>query len=261
MITWRGRLRQPDFIRQHSDGSGAPRPDLWAAGLLHVRQMPTLPGSQPVTGARWVGIGPAPLRSFNTLRPDSGQVVDIAIDPSGQVDQVIYIAGDGGIWKSTDGGDTWAPTTELMPSLSIGAVVLDPSDPNVVYAGTGNLFSGDRQFSKGIGIYRSIDGGRTWSIVVGSGFAYTGINRVVVPAPGVLVVAASNGVFRSVDGRRHFGANPPGFDDDAPVLGGFATDLTVDTQMPTTVSPPSPGRGSSSPPTPAPPFRSTCLRR
>ncbi len=201
--------------------------------------MPTLgglPGSQPGTGVRWVGIGPAPLRSFNTLRPDSGEVVDIAIDPSGQADQVIYIAcNDGGIWKSTDAGDTWVPTTERMPSLSMGAVAIDPSDPNLVYAGTGNLFDGGGQFSKGMGVYRSIDGGQTWSIVVGSGFAHAAINRIVVPAPGVLVVATNKGVYRSVDGGRHFGANPPGFDDDAPVLGGSATDLIVDTQVPTTL--------------------------
>ncbi len=195
-----------------------------------------LPGSQPGTGARWVGVGPAPLRSFNTLRPDSGQVLDIAIDPRGQADQVIYIAcNDGGIWKSTDAGDSWLPTTELMPSLSMGAVALDPSNPDVVYAGTGNPFDGGLQFSKGVGIYRSIDGGQTWSIVAGSLFAYVPINRIVVPAPGVLVVATSNGVYRSVDGGRHFGANAPAFDDDAPVLSGLATDLTVDTQVPTTV--------------------------
>jgi hypothetical protein len=206
-------LRQPGFLRRHSDGSGQPRQDLWEAGIKHAMNMPT----GAAVGGLWTEIGPAPIRSFTSLRPDSGEVLDIAIDPSGQVDQVIYIAcNDGGIWKSTDAGDSWRPMTELMPSLSMGAVALDPGDPSIVYAGTGNLHDGGNQFSKGIGIYRSIDAGETWSLVVSPGFAHAGITSIVLPGPGVLLVATINGLYYSVDGGRHFGANPPSFDDGVP---------------------------------------------
>ena len=129
-------------------------------------------------GVRWKQIGPQPLKIINDKQfqgagPDSGEVVDIAVDPRGATDQVIYVAtNDGGIWKTLDGGATWLPKTDLMPSLSMGAVALDPNNADIVYAGTGNPFDGGggglesgatTGFSKAIGIYRSTDAGETWS--------------------------------------------------------------------------------------------------
>src|SRR3989442_9459431 len=125
-------------------------------------------------------MGPAPLRidknqNLQGLGPDSGEVVDIAIDPRNTTDQVIYIAtNDGGIWKTTTGGVptngrvAWEPKTDFMPSLSIGAVALDPGNPSIVYAGTGNLFDGGHVFAgfKGVGIYKSTDAGETWPSVL-----------------------------------------------------------------------------------------------
>ncbi|EST36703.1 hypothetical protein [Streptomyces roseochromogenus] len=167
--------------------------------------------------------------------PDSGEVVDIAIDPSGTSDQVIYIAcNDGGVWKSTDGGLTWKPKTDLMPSLSMGAVALDPGNPSTVYAGTGNPFDGGGQFTKGVGIYKSIDGGETWSVEGAAVFTHHSINRMVLPVSGVLLVGALNGVYRSVDGGLNFGANAPAFNDGRPVIQGYVTDLKLDTRSPTT---------------------------
>ena len=98
-----------------------------------------------VIGQQWTQIGPAPLQinaeqNFQGAGPDSGMVDDIAIDPRGATDQTIYIATEnGGIWKTLDGGTTWKPKTDFMPSNSMGAVALDPGNPSVVYAGTGFL--------------------------------------------------------------------------------------------------------------------------
>jgi hypothetical protein len=110
-------------------------------------------------GVQWNQIGPAPLQidadtNFQGNGPDSGQVVDVAIDPRGSTDQTIFIATqDGGIWQSTDGGKTWQTTTDFLSSLSMGAVALDPANPSIVYAGTGSPAS--NSFFKGIGIYKS----------------------------------------------------------------------------------------------------------
>lgn len=188
----------------------------------------------------WKQIGPAPLivnppDGADGKGPDAGVVVDIAIDPSGTTDQVIYIAGSGGVWKTTDGGTTWKPKTDFMPTLSVGTVALDPANPSIVYAGTGNAFGNG--FSESAGIYKSIDGGDSWIVLNPGGmFARTStIQRMVLPARDLLIVATNQGLFRSIDGGQNFGANPPLFNDRQPVLTGFISDLKVDTASASTI--------------------------
>lgn len=240
------------FIREHLDPSGFPRADLWQQGLEDLSSL------EVAGGLQWISIGPAPITAepaaqiFQGLTP-AGEVTDIAIDPSGSADRVIYVAtNDGGIWKTENADDpgrnpTWTARTDFMRSLSMGAVALDPSNPEIVYAGTGNLFDGGHVFTKGIGIYKSIDGGETWAHVDGGGFATTffnkGINRIVLPASDILLVATNQGLFRSVDGGMNFGSNAPGFNDGRPILTGNISSLRLDTAAPTTVYAAVSGRG------------------
>ncbi|HUP87336.1 MAG TPA: choice-of-anchor D domain-containing protein [Acidimicrobiales bacterium] len=198
-------------------------------------------GGNGVVGAQWTQVGPAPKvidaeQNYQGTGPDAGQVVDIAIDPRNTSDQVIYAAfNDGGIWKTTDGGANWRPKTDYMPSLSMGSVVLDPGNPSIVYAGTGNIYNNG--FFKGIGIYRSIDGGDTWSIPAGSAdLNGCGIHDMVMPAANRLLVATNTcGLMLSINGGTSFGNNSPAFDDGDPVLGGSITDLDLDTTAANTV--------------------------
>lgn len=203
-------------------------------------------GQSESIGVQWMQIGPAPLRIDEPEEvgtqgpgPDAGMVVDIAIDPRGSTDEIIYIAtNEGGIWRSTDGGTSWKPKTDAMPSLSMGVVALDPGNPDIVYAGTGNKVTGGNTFSKGVGIYKSKDRGEHWTII-DPGFLFTKptplrINRIVLPAPEVLLVATNAGLFRSIDGGLHFGANMPLFDDGKPILIGDISDLDLDTSSPST---------------------------
>ena len=76
---------------------------------------------------------------------------------------VFYIgAANGGVWKSTDYGRTWNPIFDSQPSQSIGAIVVSPSNPDVIYVGSGEgLHRPD--LSVGDGIYKSIDAGKTWT--------------------------------------------------------------------------------------------------
>jgi len=76
---------------------------------------------------------------------------------------VFYVGqGDGGVWKSDDYGRTWTPIFEDQPSQSIGAIAVAPSDPNIVYAASGEGLQRP-DLSVGDGIYRSVDAGKTWS--------------------------------------------------------------------------------------------------
>jgi photosystem II stability/assembly factor-like uncharacterized protein len=100
----------------------------------------------------WRSIGPAVM---------GGRIDDVAVDERNP--SVIYVgAASGGLWKTINAGTTWEPLFDRQDVSSIGDVALAPSNPDVVWVGTGE--PNNRQSSTfGNGVYRSLDGGRTWS--------------------------------------------------------------------------------------------------
>ena len=124
----------------------------------------------------------------------------------------IYYAGaaSGGIWKTIDGGVHWDPIFDSQPVSSIGALAIAPSDPNIVWAGTGEPWLRSH-ISVGEGVYKSTDAGKTWKLM---GLEKTGrISRVVIDPknPDVVLVGAlghaygpqqERGVFRTTDGGK-----------------------------------------------------------
>jgi len=116
----------------------------------------------------------------------------------------------GGVWRTTDGGMTWVPLTDKEPFASIGAIAVSPSNPGVIYVGTGeSCIRGN--ISYGNGMYKSTDGGKSWSYI---GLKETQhIARVLVNPhnPDIVYVAAlghaygpnpDRGVYRSTDGGK-----------------------------------------------------------
>jgi len=150
-------------------------------------------------GMRWRMIGP--FRGGRTLT---------AVGVPGEPNTYYFGAVAGGIWKTTNGGNTWSPIFDQQPIASIGALALAPSNPNVIYVGTGEAdMRSDISF--GNGVYKSVDTGRSWTHL---GLADTRhIGRILVDPRNsevVLVAAlghaygpnAERGVFRSADGGR-----------------------------------------------------------
>ncbi len=128
-------------------------------------------------------------------------------------DRVFYFgAVDGGVWKSEDAGRTWKPIFDHEPVGSIGAIAVAPSDPGVLYVGTGEADMRS-DIAQGDGVYKSTDAGRHWTYL---GLAGTRqIARILVNPhnPDIVFVAAlghpygpntERGVFRSLDGGRHW---------------------------------------------------------
>src|ERR1700716_2525835 len=110
--------------------------------------------ADPFAGLRARSIGPAVT---------SGRVMTIAVDPSNKA--VIYIgAASGGVWKSVNGGASWQPVFDSQGSFSIGWVAIDARHPNIVWGGTGERNS-QRSVGYGDGVYKSEDGGRSWTNV------------------------------------------------------------------------------------------------
>ncbi|HEY4590801.1 MAG TPA: hypothetical protein VIJ61_00240, partial [Thermoanaerobaculia bacterium] len=139
----------------------------------------------------------------------SGRVPAVAAVESNP--NVVYIgAAAGGVWKSTNGGLTWTPVFDDQALSSIGAIAVAPSNPDVVWVGTGEG-NPRNSASVGDGVYRSLDGGRTWAHL---GLEKTErITRIVVHPtdPDVAWVAAlgqewgespERGVYKTADGGK-----------------------------------------------------------
>jgi len=92
----------------------------------------------------------------------SGRIIDLAVDPRDA--RVWYIATVGGVWKTTNAGTTFTPIFDDQKSFSIGCVTIDPHDSLVVWVGSGENNS-QRSVSMGDGVYKSIDGGKSWKNV------------------------------------------------------------------------------------------------
>jgi len=153
---------------------------------------------------------PEPLR-FRYVGPESAgriaSVAGIAGDPS------TYYAGaaSGGVWKTTDSGRTFTPVFDGQPVQAIGALAVAPSDPTIVWAGTGEAWAIRDADVMGDGIYKSTDAGATWTNM---GLAATGrIGRIIVhPSNPDIVFACAlgratgpqqeRGVYRTTDGGR-----------------------------------------------------------
>ena len=144
------------------------------------------------SGLRWRLLGP-----FRAGRITS--VVGVPSDPA------VYYVGtpDGGVWKTNDGGRVWRPMMDMAPVSSIGAVAVAPSNPNIVYAGTG-------EESPGQGVFKSSDAGATWANVgLKDSRQIEGLivdprnaDVVTVAVTGGLGHSEDRGVFRTTDGGR-----------------------------------------------------------
>ncbi|MDH4064736.1 MAG: glycoside hydrolase, partial [Acidobacteriota bacterium] len=124
-----------------------------AAGLLPPRADAQADGVDPRLFAelRWRNIGPH--RASRTK----------ALDGVPSQPHTFYIGVvNGGVWKTTDAGRTWNPLFDDQPTGSIGALAVAPSDPNVIYVGTGEAQQRP-DLATGDGMYKSTDAGRTWT--------------------------------------------------------------------------------------------------
>ena len=126
---------------------------------------------------------------------------------------VFYFGGaDGGVWKTIDAGLTWQPLFQQQGSISIGALAIAPSNPNILYAGTGQV-APRYDIVGGDGMYRSDDAGKTWTHIGLKDSRHIGRIWVDPHNPNIVLVAAlghlygpnaERGVFRTTDGGKHW---------------------------------------------------------
>jgi len=158
--------------------------------------------SSPYSELKWQFLGP-----INVSGRCTGMAV---ITPKGK-NYTIYVAtASGGVWKTDNEGTTWRPIFDQELSTSIGAIAVSPSNPEIIWVGTGeaNIF---RSSHPGCGVYKSTDGGTTWQHL---GLTDTNtIARILIhPAnPNIVYIAASGhewtfnserGVYKTEDGGK-----------------------------------------------------------
>ncbi len=131
-----------------------------------------------------------------------GRTRSLVIDPRNPMKLVAGSVG-GGIWISADGGRRWKTNTDWLPNLAVCCLARDPNNPDIIYAGTGEGYA-NIDAIRGMGIYKSLDGGNTWTILKSTkGFYY--VNRVAVsPADGKRILAGvrPGGILLSADGGK-----------------------------------------------------------
>lgn len=157
--------------------------------------------------------------AFRNIGPAhvSGRIVDLAVVEApkaargGRLGTVMYAGvATGGVWKTTNAGMTWQPMSDSIGVGSIGAVAVAPTNGDIVWVGSGEP-NNMRSSSWGVGVFKSTDGGRTWSKPMLAGTQHIG--RIVIDPrnPDVVYVAAvgplwgpggDRGIFKTTDGGR-----------------------------------------------------------
>src|SRR3970040_1346803 len=136
----------PAFAQPTTRSAAAPTSPAAAADTTKLATL--------VGGLKFRSIGPALT---------SGRISDVAVDPTNKKTWYVATAA-GGVWKSVNAGLTFAPIFDNEGSFSTGAIAIDPKNPGVIWVGSGEN-NAQRVVAYGDGIYKSIDGGRSWKNV------------------------------------------------------------------------------------------------
>jgi photosystem II stability/assembly factor-like uncharacterized protein len=168
----------------------------WAPVPARAQQLPP----NLYAGMRWRQIGP-----FRGGRVTG--VTGIAGNPA------VYYMGTagGGVWESTDAGMTWQPISDQVHVASIGAIEAAPSNPKILYVGTGDVSDVGGSVNQGDGMYKSLDGGKTWEHIGLSDTRHIAAIWVNPQNPNIVLVAAlghtfakneQRGIFKTIDGGK-----------------------------------------------------------
>ncbi len=168
--------------------------------------------AQAITGD-WTSVGPdQPVYRADaptTIAASQGRVTAIAFHPTNN--STIYVGAPlGGLWVSQNNGVSWQSlNTDQIAALGVSAIAIKPNDPDVIYIGTGDR---DSHVTRGIGIYKSADGGLTWTSKALDSHNDHYVSKIIINPnyPDSILVASSWGIFQSGNGgqswvnRHHF---------------------------------------------------------
>jgi hypothetical protein len=149
------------------------------------------PSVAGITPGTWTWLGPGNV---------GGRLRSILIHPTMTTTMWVGSVG-GGMWKTTNGGTSWSPVNDFMANLAVTTLVMDPTNANVIYAGTGEGFF-NTDAIQGAGVFKSTDGGTNWAQLANTAnSSFNFVNRLsIAPGGGAILAATNSGIFRSTDG-------------------------------------------------------------
>jgi photosystem II stability/assembly factor-like uncharacterized protein len=183
--------------------------------LEALEERTLLSTSIPLSPINWTPVGPASITGGQVPGAGlvSGRITGIAVDPTNA--NIIYVASaGGGVWKTVDAGMTWTPLTDTQPTLAMGAIAVAPSNPLVIYAGTGEANGLATTFTTpigviaqtiyyGLGVLKSTDGGMNWTQEGATQFYRRSISKIVVDQtnPNIVYVAVGQAGINGLSGN------------------------------------------------------------
>jgi photosystem II stability/assembly factor-like uncharacterized protein len=223
------------FFGQRAAPAKAIPPGAFESALKEAKAIGRATPSVVSASSTWQSAGPQPVNSEDPTYQDpvvnnfgagwgidSGRVTAVAVDPSD--DLTVYMgAADGGIWKTTDGGATWASLGDQLDTQTVGAIAIDPRNPSTLYVGTGEASTNSDAYF-GLGVFKSTDAGASFTKIGGSTFDEKTVFKVVAPdAKGLVFVATNQGLYRSKNAGGSFSrVLAPG---DTNTFGNFVSDI------------------------------------
>lgn len=192
------------------EGEDVDPTELYERAREHMRRMPRYSARHGAYLTTSKGTGGL-LGSWEFLGPGNigGRTRALVIHP--EKPRIRWAAGvSGGVWKTENGGGTWRPLSDLLPNIAISTLALDPNDPDVLYAGTGEGYFREvvRETSlplRGAGIFKSEDGGETWTALAATRNPnFRWVNKIVISHSRSrrLYAATRTGVWRSLNAGR-----------------------------------------------------------
>jgi photosystem II stability/assembly factor-like uncharacterized protein len=195
------------YLLKRTGGAALPVDRLLAAReRAHAMPLYSIANRRFVSPREKSSVRAAALGTWQPLGPGNagGRTRSLIIRPDDPNTMYAGTVG-GGVWKTTDGGQNWTPLTDLLPSIGIGSLAMDPKTPDTLYAGTGEWYTGATRGNsiRGAGIFKTTDGGATWTqLPATNNSLYYYVNKLVVsPNDSNRIYAATwGGISLSTDG-------------------------------------------------------------
>jgi PKD repeat protein len=191
---WKVFKRWENFWAARVDQDGNFPPPM--QNINAYKSIAAMPLASP--NGSWTQLGPVNLPANGTGQPNGiGRVNSVSFTISGSNTTIWAGTPSGGLWKSNNNGVSWVALTDSLPTLGVSDILVDSTNTNIMYMGTGDRDAGD---APGLGVWKSTNGGASW-VVSNTGMGNRTVGKLIMDPTNhnIILAATSSGVYRSTD--------------------------------------------------------------